>query len=365
MTRRFCLFAILGVSLLGPWARVSSGQISAAAAQLNGTVRDPSGATIAKASITLRNTDTNRVYNAVSNADGLYVFASVLPGPYELITEASGFAKSTQTGIVLTVGQTAKLEVTLRVAGGTEKVVVTIETPVIEPTKTEISQVIQTQQIDSLPINGRLFTDFALLTPGVATSRTSLGTTFTDFETSQISFGGQRSFSNTVAVDGADFVSMISGVQRSTPPQESVHEFRVVNNTFGAEYGRAAGGIVNIITKSGTNDFHGSAYEYFQNDATDARYMLQPAPLAHELRQNQFGGTLSGPVKKDKTFFFMNYEGKRRGESPVYPPDLVNNIDLINHTKAVLGLAPEGCSTGLASCGSTHAAYEGYLNGFL
>src|SRR5215469_1673527 len=365
MTRRFCWFAILGVSLLGPWARVSSGQISAAAAQLNGTVRDPSAATIAKASITLRNTDTNRVYNAVSNADGLYVFASVLPGPYELTTEASGFAKSTQTGIVLTVGQTATLEVTLRVAGGTEKVVVTVETPVIEPTKTEISQVIQTQQIDSLPISGRLFTDFALLTPGVATSRTSLGTTFTDFETSQISFGGQRSFSNSVAVDGADFVSTISGVQRSTPPQESVQEFRVVNNTFGAEYGRAAGGIVNIVTKGGTNDFHGTVYEYFQNDATDARYMLQPAPLAHALRQNQFGATAGGPIKKDKTFFFMNYEGKRRAESPVYPPDLVNNIDLINHTKAVLGLAPEGCSTGLASCGSTHAAYEGYLNGFL
>src|SRR6516162_8222710 len=111
MTRRFWLFAILGVSLLGPWARVSSGQISAAAAQLNGTVRDPSGATIAKASITLRNTDTNRI----SNADGLYVFGSVLPGPYELVTEASGFAKSTQAGIVLTVGQTATLDVTLRV----------------------------------------------------------------------------------------------------------------------------------------------------------------------------------------------------------------------------------------------------------
>src|SRR5215831_8515144 len=365
MTRRFCLLAILGVSLLGPWARVSSGQISAAAAQLNGTVRDPSGATIAKASITLRNTDTNRVYNAVSNADGLYVFASVLPGPYELITEASGFAKSTQTGIELRVGQVATLDVTLKVASGVERVVVTTETPVIEPTKTEISQVVRTQQIESLPISGRLFTDFALLTPGVATSRTSLGTTFTDFETSQISFAGMRSFSNTVTVDGADFVSTISGVQRSTPPQESVQEFRVVNNSFGAEYGRAAGGIVNIVSKSGTNDLHGSVYEYFQNNATDARFMLQPAPLPHQLRQNQFGGTLGGPIKRDKTFFFMNYEGKRRAESPVYPPDLINNLDLINHMKQVIGLAPEGCTTGLSSCGNTHADYVGYLNKFL
>jgi len=365
MARRFSFVAIVSALIFGLCVCPTYGQVGATSAQLNGTVRDASGGTIAKASITLRDTDTNRSYSTISNGDGFYVFASVPPGHYELTTEAPGFAKSTQTGLVLTVGQTATLDVMLRVAGGTEKVVVTTETPVIEPTKTEISQVIQTEQIDTLPINGRLFTDFALLTPGVATSRTSLGTTFTDFETSQISFGGQRSFSNTVAVDGADFVSMISGVQRSTPPQEAVQEFRVVNNTFGAEYGRAAGGIVNIITKSGTNDLHGSAYEYFQNDATDARNLLQPAPLPHQFQQNQFGGTLSGPVKKDKTFFFMNYEGKRHSESPTYPPDLVNNIDLINHTKAVLGLAPEGCSTGLASCGTTHAAYEGYLNSFV
>src|SRR5262252_2879912 len=152
MARRLCLFAILGVFLLGPWARLSHGQISAAAAQLSGTVRDASGGTVAKASVTLRDTETNRSYSTVSNDNGLYVFASVPPGRYELSTEASGFAKSTQTGISLTVGQTATVDVALRVATGTEKVVVTTETPVIEPTKTEISQVIETQQIDSLPI---------------------------------------------------------------------------------------------------------------------------------------------------------------------------------------------------------------------
>src|SRR5208337_1911763 len=113
--------------------------------------------------------------------------------------------------------------------------------------------------------SGRLFTDFALLTPGVATSRTSLGTTITEFEVTQISFGGMRSFSNEIAVDGADFVNTLSGVQRATPPQDSVDEYRVVNNSFGADYGRAMGGIVNIITKSGSNQLHGSVYEYFQN----------------------------------------------------------------------------------------------------
>jgi hypothetical protein len=317
---------------------------------------------VVKASVALRNTDTNRTYTAVSNDNGQYVLANVLPGPYELTTEAAGFAKSTETGIILTVGQTATIDVILKVASGAEKVVVTTETPVIEPTKTEISQVVEAQQIASLPISGRLFTDFALLSPGVATSRTALGTTFTDFETSQISFGGMRSFSNMVAVDGADFVSMLTGVQRSTPPQESVQEFRVVNNSFGAEYGRAAGGIVNIVTKSGTNDLHGSIYEYLQNSAADARSLLQPAPLPHELRQNQFGGTLGGPIRKDKTFFFLNYEGKRRGESPTYPPDLVNNLNLIDDSKRLLGLAPEGCTKALSSCNGTNSSY---LNGFL
>jgi outer membrane receptor protein involved in Fe transport len=240
--------------------------------------------------------------------------------------------------------------VALEVAGKGETVVVTTEAPTIEPTRSEISQVVETQQVESLPTSSRVFTDFALLTPGVATSRTSLGTTFTEFEVTQISFGGMRSFSNEITVDGADFVNAASGIQRATPPQDSVQEFRVVNNSFGAEYGRAMGGIVNIVTKSGTNDLHGSLYEYFQNSATDARSLLQPAPLPHALRQNQFGATLGGPIVKNKTFFFMNYEGKRSAQSPTYPPDLVNNIQLIDQAKALMGLAPEGCIGALASC---------------
>ena len=212
MARRLCLLAMLVVAIFAAWGRPALAQVGAAGAQLNGTVRDATGGTVAGASITLRNAETNLSYSSVTNENGLYVLANVTPGHYELTTEATGFAKSTQTGIVLTVGQTATIDVTLRVASGAEKVVVTTETPVIEPTRTEISQVVETQQINSLPISGRLFTDFALLTPGVASSRTSLGTTFTDFETSQISFGGMRSFSNTVTVDGADFVSTIPAV---------------------------------------------------------------------------------------------------------------------------------------------------------
>jgi outer membrane receptor protein involved in Fe transport len=332
-------------------------QVGANLSQLNGTVADQSDRSVAKAALTLREIETNRTYSTVSDDNGFYVIPNAQPGRYELIVEATGFARTIQTGIVLTVGQVATLNVSLKVASVGEKVEVTAEVPVIEPTKTEISQVIDTKQIGSLPINGRLFTDFALLTPGVATSRTSLGTTFTDYETTQISFGGQRSFSNEIMVDGADFVNSLTGVQRATPPQESVQEFRVVNNSFVAEDGRALGGIVNIVTKSGTNDLHGSVYDYLQNSATNARSLLQPAPQSHTLRQNQFGGTLGGPIKKDKAFFFMNYEGKRRAESPVYPPSLFNNIAELDQAKAYLGLSPEGCYRPLAQCTQTPLSF--------
>jgi outer membrane receptor protein involved in Fe transport len=360
--REFRLFLLCFFLMLV--ARVDSvlGQASTSLAQLNGTVLDASGGTVAKASVTLREISTNRTYTATSSDSGYYAVPNLSPGQYELKVTYTGFAPYTQTGIVLRVGQTATIDVNMKVETAGEKVVVTTEAQVIEPTRTESSQVIETQQIDALPISGRLFTDFALLTPGVATSRTSLGTTFTEFEVTQISFGGMRSFSNLITVDGGDFVNSISGVQRATPPQESVQEFRVVNSDFGAEYGRAVGGIVNIVTKSGGNDLHGSLYEYFQNSATDARSLLQPAPLPHTLRQNQFGGAVGGPIKKDKTFFFVNYEGKRRGESPTYAPDLVNNINEIDAAKGYLGLSPEGCLLPPAQCTGTPFSY---LNGVL
>jgi hypothetical protein len=336
MRPRLGLLVVLGMVLLAGWAKPAIGQVGASTAQLNGSVRDESGGSVAKAAITLRETETNRTYAAASNANGLYVIANLPPGRYELTTEATGFAKSTQTGIVLTVGQVATIDVVVKVAASSEKVVVTTETPPVEPTRTEVSQVISTNQIESLPISGRLFTDFALLTPGVATGRTSLQSTITEAEVTRISFGGMRDLSNMVTVDGADTVNTATGSQRSTPSQEAVSEFRVVNNGFGAEQGRAMGGIVNIITKSGTNDMHGSLYGYFENSAMNARSMLQPAPLPNTLRQGQYGGTFGGPIKKDQTFFFMNYEGQRRAEAPVQSPELMNNLALIDAAKAIL-----------------------------
>ena len=317
-------------------------QVSGSGAQLNGTVRDASGGVVAKASLEIRDTDTNRTYSATTTDVGFYVLPNLSPGHYELIATAPGFSKTTRTGIVLTVGQVATIDVELKVAATGENIeVASEEVPPVEPTRTEVSQVIDTKQIDSLPISGRLFTDFALLTPGVALGRTSLQSTITETEVTRISFGGMRDLSNLVTVDGADTINTATGSQRGTPSQEAVSEFRVVNNSFGTEQGRAMGGIVNIITKSGTNILHGSLYGYLENGAMNARSMLQPAPLPNTLRQGQYGGTLGGPIKKDKTFFFANYEGQRRGEIPVQSPELTSNLALINAAKAILGIAPE------------------------
>ena len=310
-------------------------------AQLNGTVADPGGSVVAKASVTLRNQNTGRVYTTTSNEAGYYILPNLPPGEYDLTIESGQFAKFTQTGITLTVGQTATVDVALKVQTVGGDVTIASEPPAIEPTRTEISQAIDSKQIQSLPVSGRLFTDFALLTPGVATGRTSLGTTFTEFEITQISFGGMRSFSNLITVDGADFINANTGVQRATPGQESVQEFRVVNNSFGSEYGRALGGIVNVVTKSGTNNWHGSAYEYFQHDALNARSLLQPAGTSKELHQNQFGVTVGGPIRKDETFIFGNYEGQRRSEAPFLPPDFRNNFTAISRAKTYLGLPAE------------------------
>ena len=328
---------VLAMLIIGPPRAHSQ---ATAQAQLSGTVRDQSGGSIGKASVTLRDVDTNRLRNSATNDDGYYVFTSVSPGKYELTVEFAGFAKYTRTGIDLLVGQTATLDVALKVAGAGEVVTVDTQAPVIEATRTEVSQVIDTQQIQSLPISGRLFTDFALLSPGVATGRISLQSTFTDPTTTRISFGGQRDLSNNVTVDGADNINSATGSQRATPPQESVSEFRVVNSSFGADYGRALGGIVNIVTKSGTNELHGSVYDYLQNNATDARSILSQSGF-DTLRQNQFGATLGGPIRKNKTFFFANYEGQRRAQSPTYPALLVDNLAAINTLKESLGLAPE------------------------
>jgi hypothetical protein len=211
-----------------------------------------------------------------------------------------------------------------------------------EPTRTQVSTVITQNQIVDLPVNGREFIDFALLSPAVQIGDTTSGSTDVIVEpVTKLSFAGQNIHYNFIAVDGADDISTASGIQRGTPPQESVQEFRVINTDYSTEFGRAVGGIVNIITRSGTNEWHGTLYEYFRNDKMDAINLLQ-ATGAHTLRQNQFGGAIGGPIQKDKTFFYTNYELQRRGESPFYNSAVLANIKFINELKTnVYGLPAE------------------------
>lgn len=340
MRRRVILGACVIVIMVGGTVSGAFGQAGTTFAQLNGTVIDTTDRPLAKAAIHLRELNTNQTYNAATNDAGFYVVPNLPPGKYELTADYSGFAKFTQTGIPLTVGQTATIDVTMKVAGVGETIVVTGEAPPVEPTRTEISQVIESPEIQALPTATRQFIDFALLTPGVATGRTSLQSTFTEPDVTRISFGGMRDLSNAVTVDGADYIDEGTGSQRATPSQEAVSEFRVVNNSFGAEYGRALGGIVNVVTKSGTNGFHGSIYGYLNNQAADSKSLLTQ-PQFDQYRRNQFGGTLAGPIKKDKTFFFVNYEGQRLGESPTYPATLIGNLSTINAAKTALGLPIE------------------------
>ena len=324
------------------------GQATVSFAQLNGTIEDTSGRVVVGATVSLRDFSTNLVYNAASNSSGYYVAPNLPPGQYELTVQYKGFAKFVQTGIALSVGQTATVDVALKVASANEEVTVNTEAPIVEPTRSEISQVIDTHEIEALPTSTRQFVDFALLTPGVATGRTSLQSTFTEPEVTRISFGGMRDLSNAVTVDGADYINEATGSQRATPSQEAVSEFRVVNNSFGSEYGRALGGIVNVVTKTGTNNVHGSLYGYLQNHVANSNSLLTVAPY-DAYRRGQFGGTLGGPIIKDKTFFFMNYEGQRFAESPTYPFTLVgnsagtipDNLPLVDAAKEALGLPPE------------------------
>jgi len=211
----------------------------------------------------------------------------------------------------------------------------------METTRTEVSTVITERQIVNLPVNGREFINFALLSPAVTIGDTTAGNTDVIVEpVTKLSFAGQNIHYNFIAVDGADDISTASGIQRGTPPQESVQEFRVINTDYSAEFGRATAGIVNIITRSGTNEWHGTLYEYFRNDKMDAVNLLQ-ATGAHVLRQNQFGAAIGGPLQKDKTFIYGNYEVQRRGESPFYNSAVLANINAINEVKAIYGLAPE------------------------
>src|SRR6266446_5852793 len=332
-----CSFAFL-FALLSFCATDASGQ--AVTATLSGRITDASGGSIAKAGVTVLNAATGFSRSAQTSDAGEYTIPALPAGDYAVTVVFTGFGKQTKN-ITLQVGQSAALDFTMSPGEVAQKVEVEATSELAEPTRTQVSTVITERQIVNLPVNGREFINFALLSPSVTIGDTTSGSTDVIVEpVTKLSFAGQNIHYNFIAVDGADDISTASGIQRGTPPQESVQEFRVINSDYSTEFGRAVGGIVNIITKSGANDWHGSLYEYFRNDTLDAINLLQ-ASGAHVLRQNQFGAAIGGPIQKDKTFLYGNYEVQRRGESPFYNSAVLANIKAINEVKAIYGLAPE------------------------
>jgi hypothetical protein len=356
--RTICLLSL--AMLLTAFPAPLAAQISTAT--LSGIVLDPSGAVVGQAILTLTNSSTGVSRKATADNQGRYSFADVDPGIYALRVEHPGFKVVDEKDVELTVGGFRQLDVSLQVGAISESVEVTAEPPLIEASSPNLSRVVDQRSIESLPILGRNFMNFAELSSGVAPGRENQGGgAFKEPDTGvgqaaapRLSFGGQPELNTMILVDGAKNVQTFTGLPRVTPSQEAAQEFRVLNSTYLSEYGRASGGFVNIVTKSGSNDYHGSAYFFGMNQALNQPYQLNPADP--RLQQNQYGSTFGGPIVKDKTFFFLNYEGQRRAQTNQYSTVVLNNIGGINATKASLGLTPE-------NLGLLHTNdYDGFLS---
>jgi hypothetical protein len=344
---RSCLRALLGVIFC--MLMFGGSLYGQQFATLNVTVQDQSGGVIPNASVSVRNRATDATRSETTSDAGVAVIPGLAAGNYEM-TVTSGQFTPYKADLVLTVGQLASQKVTLGLSV-TEKVEVHATTQGIDTQKTEVSQVIERQEILDLPISGRDFIDFVLLTPSANVGRsTAVGAQSPFTETVlEISFAGLRETHSTFfGLDGIDYTTSISGVQRTSPSQDWVQEFRVIDSPYTGENGRNLGSVVETITKSGSNDLHGSVYEFFRNNVFDANNALS-APGFNTLRSNQFGATLGGPVIKDKSFFYGGYEGQRRAESPIYSSFIIHCIDnpclggteSINQVKEGLGLSPE------------------------
>lgn len=321
-------------------------------ATLSVTVADPSGRVISQARVSLRNIDTGAKRTDLSSGTGIAVIPGLPAGNYQLTVESDQFSPY-QAPLTVTVGQIASVPVTLGVATVKQQIEVQDTVQGVDIQKSEVSQVIDAQKISDLPISGRDFIDFVLLTPTVNVGRsTSVGAQSPFQETVlQLSFGGLReTHSAFFGLDGTDYTTSISGVQRESPSQDWVQEFRVTASPYTADNGRSLGSVVNTITKSGSNGIHGSVYEFFRNNKMDANNLLS-APGFNTLQFNQFGGDVGGPIRKDKNFYFLGYEGQRRAESPSYSSFILNctnnpgclgpGTPSINDVKQLLGLQPE------------------------
>jgi outer membrane receptor protein involved in Fe transport len=307
----------LGLSLaLGLGAPVPVlAQSQSSGGSIEGTVTDESGAVVPAAMVTIRNVETGVSREVTTDQEGLYR-APLLPvGDYEVTVSMSGFATTRRSKVTLTIGQVLDVDIAVKVASTQEEVTVTAEAPMIETSRTHQASTVGERAVSTLPVNGRNFIDFTLTTPGVVR----------DVRTGDISFAGQRGTLNSVVIDGADnnntfFGQSLGRTGSGRAPyqfsQDAVQEFQVNRNAYSAEYGRAGGAVINVVTKSGTNDFHGSVFEFYRDKSLNANSyankIREPIVERQPFRVNQFGGSLGGPLVKDTAFFFVSYDGQRQ-----------------------------------------------------
>jgi hypothetical protein len=298
------------VATLTAWA-----QADVSAAGVKGTITDPQGAAVPSAIVTIKDLAQGATRTVHSGSDGDFQATALRPGLYEITVEAKGFAQYLLKDITLTVGQTASFEIKLQVADVRTEVVVTTSAPLVEVSRTQQANTIEQRQVASLPNSGRTFQAYVYTLPGVANSdapRAQLAGRITGFGTSGFSIGGSNGRNNLVTVDGGENEYGSGGLRFAVTP-EVIQEFQVNRNAFSAEFGFTAGTAVNIVTKSGTNQFHGSAYVFFRSQDTSARDPFDFNPTGKKsFNQQVFPGfTFGGPVVKNKLFFFTNYERQK------------------------------------------------------
>ena len=288
------------------------GQARLTGGDLSGTVQDASNAVLPGVTVTATNLATNQVRTDVTESDGSYYIAALPAGLYDVSAELSGFATQRKSGVRLQLGQRLPLDFTLS-PGAEEAITVTASSTLVDTTEPAVATVVSQEQIDSLPTNGRNFLSFSVLTPGVTTDRTpQQGAS----ATSGLSFGGQRARSNNIMVDGVDNNDPIVGAVRATFSQEAIQEFQVLTNSYSAEFGKASGGVVNIITRSGTNDPGGNLFYFFRNDSLNSKSIFEKEDVFGNaidrdkapFEQSQWGATFGGPIVRDRTFVFLSAE---------------------------------------------------------
>src|SRR5437868_838171 len=333
-----------------------------AGATITGTITDATGGVIASAQVSAKNVSTDIVTSTKSNSDGLYTVTNLIPGDYQVTVAAPGFTTKV-LNVTLTVGAQRALDVTMAVGQSQQTVQVTEEAPTMQLATSTISGVVEGSEVRELPLNGRDWASLATLQPGVVSVRTHESVTQVGSHARglgmQLSIGGNRPQQNTYRLNGIIINDYSNAGPGSVLGQnlgvDAIQEFSVLTNNYTAEYGFTSGGVINAITRSGTNQFHGSAYEFIRNSALDAANFFENTsnlPKA-QFRRNQFGGSAGGPIWKDKIFIFGDYEGLRQSKgithlANVPSPEARNGILGDSNTGAPQASLPSNtvCPTG-------------------